>query len=529
MKSASERMEPEDTRSAGTVALPAGASGRRTWIAPILLLAAALVLVLANLGNHYLWQDEAQTALIGKTILSHGTPRGTDGKNFFSQERGSEYGKNYIWRWHAWLQFYLVAPSLALLGSTTIAARLPFALLGVATVLLTYFLAKRLYGSTKAGVLAALLLVTSVPFLLLVRQCRYYSAAAFFSLLGLHAYLSLLQRKRGSAILFVVATTLVVHSHHIYIAPLLATTFLHAAFFHRERLRLVFLTSAVAVLINLPALLWFLGAPYEERYVMTAVAVRVSLAYYAEQMARHLFHPALLLLAALNGAFAWWRRGHPPRPGPRTVQALSLLALFVLTTFVVLCVSNPQQHFRYLAPMIPAVCLVIALILERTHTVVAGAVLVALALHGSMLDYVYEITHDYRGPVKGIVSYLREHSDPDDTVAISYDDLPVKFYTPLRVIGGLTGEDLSDAKRADFVIVRYHFSCGKDQYVRSFLIKNVDFINYRRVTIDYPDLPTENREDPFYHAFRTVEDAARVVIFVRDEELGAERAKRKQR
>ena len=36
------------------------------------LLIVSSVLILANLGNVYLWQDEAQTALLARSILSHG-------------------------------------------------------------------------------------------------------------------------------------------------------------------------------------------------------------------------------------------------------------------------------------------------------------------------------------------------------------------------------------------------------------------------------------------------------------------------
>jgi len=73
----------------------------------IAILIGSAILLLANLGNQYLWQDEAQTALISKTILTEGVSAGYDGKNYFSQEEGAEYGKNYIWRWHTWLPFYV--------------------------------------------------------------------------------------------------------------------------------------------------------------------------------------------------------------------------------------------------------------------------------------------------------------------------------------------------------------------------------------------------------------------------------------
>ena len=50
--------------------------------------------------------------------------------------------------------------------------------------------------------------------------------------------------------------------------------------------------------------------------------------------------------------------------------------------------------------------------------------------------------------MEGIVSYLSENAEEDDVVAITYGDMPLKFYTDLRVVGGLTGEGLSPAKNA---------------------------------------------------------------------------------
>ena len=96
------------------------------WLALTLLLAVAATMLFGRLGQRCLWQDEAQTALISRTVLDHGVPLGSDGRNFFSQEGGAEYGAHYLWRWHTWLPFYVVAGSFRLLGTTTLAARLRF-------------------------------------------------------------------------------------------------------------------------------------------------------------------------------------------------------------------------------------------------------------------------------------------------------------------------------------------------------------------------------------------------------------------
>ncbi len=94
-------------------------NAERVGVATLALLAA--VLLFKNLGNQYLWQDEAQTALIARTVLTHGIPLGTDGRNYFSQEEGIEYGDNYIWKWHTWLSFYLVSASYLVFGVNTFA------------------------------------------------------------------------------------------------------------------------------------------------------------------------------------------------------------------------------------------------------------------------------------------------------------------------------------------------------------------------------------------------------------------------
>jgi len=140
-----------------------------------------------HLGDQLLWQDEAQTALLAESIQSHGIPLGSDGKNSFSQYYGKDYGKGTVWKYHPWLPFYLCALSFTLFGKSAWSARLPFALLGLATILLLYAFGHRLYRQLRIGATAAVLLALSVPFLLLSRQCRYYSAACFFTLLALYA------------------------------------------------------------------------------------------------------------------------------------------------------------------------------------------------------------------------------------------------------------------------------------------------------------------------------------------------------
>lgn len=503
---------------------PSSGSARRDlWIAAALVVAFG-ALFLVHLDRPLLWQDEAQTALLGKSVVERSLPYGFDGRNYFSQELGAEYGPRYLWRWHTWLSFYVEAASFEVFGVTTRAARLPFALFGLATVPLLYAFGLRLWRDRRAALIGAALLGSCVPFLLLSRQCRYYAPAAFFMVLGLHAYQGILDRRRRSTALLVVAATLEFHTLYLYCATLLATVLCHALWRRRDVLRRVLIACAVATAIEIPWLLWLAKMRYGERYgegLFSVARFVVNLGGLLEQAARYVFPPGFLLLLLLGGfGLVAARRSdgaQPPTERP-TRDAHALVWIFVVINLLALALTSPAAFLRYLAPVLPALCLAIAPLiaaLVRRHWSLGALLCLALFPHGWLLDFFYELRHDYHGPIEGIVEHLNREGHPGQTVAISYEDLPLKFYTDMRVIGGLTGEDLSAARTADWVILRATPVCDKDRAVADYLRANIQWANYRRVEIDAPDSKYENRECVPEHAFRSPSGVPKVVVFQR--------------
>jgi hypothetical protein len=93
--------------------------------------------------------------------------------------------------------------------------------------------------------------------------------------------------------------------------------------------------------------------------------------------------------------------------------------------------------------------------------------------------------------------------------------MPVKFYTKMRVIGGLTGEDFAPALNARWVIFRKS-SMGQSGRLEVYMLWNkVDLDTYHKIEINYPDIPWENREDIDEHRFKTCTDEDKVVIYER--------------
>lgn len=482
---------------------------------------AALLLLLANLGNQYLWEDEAETALVSKTILTDGVPRGYDGKNFFSQGCGADYGDNYIWRRHAWLPFYILAGFYEVCGVSTFVSRLPFVLFGVGTVLATYFFARAFWSGTRIPAIAAALLTVSVPFLLLCRQCRYFSMTMFFSVLSLYAYVAILHKKKYAAPLLFVTSILLFHCQYFYIVVLFATILLHAGTFRRDRLIILLVVIVAAVLINGPWLVWLIRMNHQQSSGVGYGLLHLSeLVEYFKipvvAIIRYVFPLWLLAVVAIAVIARRIKTGCFPAKDRIFWERLSLPFFFVIFNIVTVVVASYYPFFRYTAPSIPLLIILIAVIIDaamRVHKLLAVGTIAMLLVTSQLKDFLYEITHDFDGPEEGIASYLNEHGSPNDVVAITFGDMPLKFYTKMRIVGGFTCEDLEPAKNARWVIIRKYIMSPRDDVVRQYLLNNIDWVKYRQIVLDYPDTPWENREDPASHYFRTSTDEDRVVIY----------------
>lgn len=487
------------------------------------LLAAALLL--PNLGEQYLWQDEAQTALLARTILRHGVPLGSDGRNYFSQELGKEYGPGGLWRWHTWLSFYAVAASFAALGEGTAAARLPSALFGVATVVLAWWVGHLWWRDERAAATGALLLALSVPFLILSRQCRYHSMAACFCLLGLVAYARIGSWRPAPWLLFG-AATLLFHTHFLYAATLLGALLLHAFWMERARLAPTLRASAGVALVNLPWIVWLSAArPGGEAQwaglldPLRALRVGRFALEYASLALEHLF-PAWLLLAPLGLAAERRLRRRPQgEPDRETRSAIALVGILCAVHVLALAALSPLVFYRYLAPLAPPLAVLAGLLvasLWRRNAPLAAAAIALFALAGGLPGHLRELTGEFAGPVEGLVAHLREHGRDTDTVAITYDDLPLKFYTRMRVVGGLTGEDLAPARDAEWIVPRRLIATREERRVRRQLLAFARAGDYEERILDAPDTRTENREHPALHRFEPAPaDTPRLRVFRR--------------
>ena len=391
------------------------------WIVLILL---APLLLFPNLGNRFLWQDEAETALLARSVAQHGYPLAHDGRRTISDQPGSpDVDDAGVWIWTPWLQLYPTAASFALLGESSTAARLPFALAGWASLLLAYGVFRSLVGRRTAR-LAALLLLLSVPFLLQLRQCRYYAFLAFFTLLHAWGYLRLARAQKGGSVAFAIGA---LGLYHTLLPQLVGSTlafFLDALAVRRRRALVVRVVgwSLLVAALCLPFFLYTrgwsrdylgLGFGYQspERFVSTLRAVLLEVHLYAwpflwTMLAACLLHRrmawvsvtlvgsaiwllsivwapssisflALLILTAAGSGLGLWCVVRGERDGARLGDGVAAIALLLAVSVLVHVLLAPTPYFRYLTGLLPFFALVTAMTVD---SIAGGRKLVAAAL-----------------------------------------------------------------------------------------------------------------------------------------------------
>lgn len=515
-----------------------------------LLLIAGAALLLVSLGNIYLWQDEAETALLSQRLGTYGLPLAFDGRNLIRQApQDVQYTTDFVWLYHPWLPFHMTALSFALLGPTTFAARLPFALAGLATILLLFYSTRRHFRDQRVAMLGATLLLLCVPFALHARQCKYFAFAALFTVATLDAYLRLRQENEADFALpyFVLAGFFLFQSNFGAFVPSMAALGLHFLLSRPPWAHVKRMALAMGILM-LFAVPWAI-------YLQTWA--RGHFAFDVYRFVGHLVHYGVYItgwvfplpLALLFAYFYVGRRNNLVL-GAREASVVTLYILVVLATLLFLSEAFIWMYFSYVVQLVPLlmVCLALTLVqvLDRSRTL--GYVLIGLsvatnALHlvpyvapltrefkwaslaprrylaetdtliatagrirFDLADYCYELTHDYDGPNEGIVLFLREHAAPTDMVVANYGELPIAFYTGLDIAGGLSGYRLERAGQAEWVINR------RDGPYRDELAQILTQGHYEVIQIPYPDLPWGNRPVPEYHKFATAVGVPSVVI-----------------
>ena len=153
------------------------------WAQVALLLGLCFIVYFVNLGQWDLWNpDEPRYAEVSREMVGRGDW-------ILMHRNGNLYtDKPPLFFWAVGISSFLWQ------GMTPFSVRFPSALFGTLTVLLTFFIGKRLYSS-RAGFLSGLILATSVQFVYLSTRGNIDTTLTFFTTASILCFLQWYQHR----------------------------------------------------------------------------------------------------------------------------------------------------------------------------------------------------------------------------------------------------------------------------------------------------------------------------------------------
>ncbi len=511
-------------------------SGRWEIVAQAAIYSLAAVLLFWALTEKYLWQDEAATAVLTVRMLKYGRPMAYDGKNLLTIDMQDEdndatissrtrdpqaaidyyyaegnYKRDTTWVWQPWGLFAIAAVGIKLLGQTTLGARLPFALTGLATVPLLYHLARKYLGGFTAASFSALLLVANCYWILHARQCRYYSVSSFFLVVTMAAYARWKFDGRGAAP-FIAAAWCWFQVDYGTSLPVLAVLFLEA----------VVADGGISwPTVKVGAILGATLAPFVYFYNLLHRGSDAD-GTWIDRFRQNLFNtnefvvPMLVILAVIVLLVRNWKS---LPPGERRMVATGCGVIVAMTLWIP--TVTVYSFVRYVIIAAPVGAMLTGWLLawiwrkRPEFAVMTAAALIftpwiGLPLRpiapppdwwtgsnlyrGEFHDLGDEIFGHQPDPNRLVIDWLRQNSQPTDEILTNYEDFPMMYYLPNPIRGGIaTFRAEDDAKTPPrFVVLR----------------RSVDFVHWpvydrelaryqwEQVPLKAPDVMWGNNPDP---------------------------------
>jgi mannosyltransferase len=337
--------------------------------------------------------------------------------------------------------YYAVAHLAMLLGSSEFWIRFPSFLMGVATVVIIYYIGRLLFVDRIGVTLVTTLLAAVSPMLVWHSQdARMYSQFLLACLITVYFYVQIIKRGKPSDWLGYLFGALFAAYTQLYAAFLVAALSCHLLFFHR-RLLLRWITFQFLLLLGyVPWLIIFLNLPPEQiGGSRPKTLVTFPYSYYTfvngyslgptirelRDFSLSVLYPYLPLIipimavvAILTGAGVWnlWRTNRD-----RCAFLVLWAVLPVLAAVLVpIVVRSMTYNVRYVIFSLPAFLFILASggLALRRYRIGNVLLLIVVIYSGVALNNYYFDARYAKEDVRGAAAYVAANAHPDDHILV---------------------------------------------------------------------------------------------------------------
>lgn len=415
-----------------------------------LILLLALVLRLISL-NQSLWLDEATSVLVAR--------------DFSVNQILTKFSPGDF---HPPLYYILLKYWINLFGASEIAARGLSVLAGVGTIVVVYFIARRIFNTTTAN-LSALFLSTAPLHIYYSQEARMYILETFFACLVIYFMLRVLEEsvKFWNWVGLTLSSALLLYTDYLPVFFLIAM-FLYLLIYKRDSLKkkwrswalcmvgvevllvplfpllLAQITGGLAVKMEVPSWWNTLGRTSFHEVVLVPIKFMIGRISLYD---KHLYALLLVVPSLVFGIllFTSWNR----YKNSRLVWFWLLFPIFLAALFGV--AFTGFSYFRLLF-VLPAFYLLVACGVTSIKRSGLGQVFVILVIAINLVSsFIYLFNPRFhREDWRGAVAWIEQHSNSDSAISIfvtkSQTD-PYRYYAssvPVYGLEGLSGSALPD-------------------------------------------------------------------------------------
>jgi len=518
--------------------------------------------IFKNLQYGILWNDEAETAMYGKSIIAYGYPKVHFGKNVLNVSEtkdlsiGIKKGSDAWIYISSWGDYYFATPFVFLADRfsdpyvKTFILRFPFAFLGYIGILVFAFAGSLFFKEKEKKILFVDIFIffeiLSIPLVLHLREMRHYSLTIFLiSLMFLLNVKKLVAKDFNNLFFQISLFFLLLILMNVYLPAFLSSyIFLFLIFIlelvRGKNFRNIFLKNLYLFSILIP-LVFYLSF-FEFFKISSAVSNNFSYNFgqfiLNLKMAALFFAKSEYLPVSFSLLILLFFMVIKKKISLTNNLVLGILFIFLYILISLFVVSRIPYFFeRYYIFLQPFFIMFLVLsifvifdflVKSRLSSAKWGFLylIFTFLIFNSVFKidhikgHIYELFHPFQGTMDHLVSYIsRRYSDPSKLViATNYEEYVLMYYLNAKVVVGYVGNNLeSDLKETpDIIVIRKN----RPNFVKE-LGSYFSKANYEKVVLDVYDYPVNNIPENtlilrhLYKPIKPSDDSERLTIFVR--------------